>query len=340
MQDLRSLGSGRPTTDNNGMHAILTTPLCELLGIRHPLLLAPMAGVAGGALAAAISRAGGLGIIGGGYGDPEWLGAELARAGDARVGVGFITWRLDACVGLLDMALEHGVAAVLLSFGEVAPYAARVHDAGARLIAQVQSVAQAHAALAAGADVIVAQGGEAGGHAGQRATLPLVPAVVDIAGTCPVVAAGGIADGRGLAAALVLGAQGAMLGSRFYASAESLAGSAARARVLEAGGDETVRSPVFDALRGWEWPAGYALRTLANETTARHAADPDGFAAALASERDRYARAQALGDVAQAAVIVGEAADLLHDAPPAATLVRRIVGEAAAALAASHVRRG
>jgi len=321
------------------MPATLTTPLCELLGIRHPLLLAPMAGVAGGALAAAVSRAGGLGIIGGGYGDPEWLGAELARAAGARIGVGFITWRLDARAALLDMSLDHGVAAVLLSFGEVAPYVDRVHGAGALLIAQVQSVAQARAALRAGADVIIAQGCEAGGHAGRRATLPLVPAVVDIAGNCPVVAAGGIGDGRGVAAALVLGAQGAMLGSRFYASAESLAGEAARARVVEAGGDETVRSPVFDVLRGWEWPAGYALRTLANETTARHAAAPDSFAAALASERERFARAQAAGHVARAPVIVGEVADLLRDTPPAATLVRRIVDEAAAALSAPHVQR-
>ena len=321
------------------MQARLTTPLCQLLGIRHPLLLAPMAGVAGGALAAAVSGAGGLGLIGGGYGDPEWLGAELARAGDARIGVGFITWRLDARMALLDMALEHGVAAVLLSFGEVAPYADRVHAAGALLIAQVQSLAQARAALGAGADVIVAQGGEAGGHAGQRATLPLVPAVVDIAGSCPVVAAGGIGDGRGLAAALVLGAQGAMLGSRFYASAESLAGAAARARVLDAGGDDTVRSPVFDLLRGWEWPAGYALRTLANQATARHAADPGAFEAALAAERARFERAQAAGDVEGAPVIVGEAADLLHDAPPAAALVERVVAEAVAALAAPHVRR-
>ena len=147
-------------------HASAVSPVPDAIDPDGARRMSVRLGTGWGALAAAVSRAGGLGLIGGGYGDPEWLGAELACAGDARIGVGFITWRLDARVALLDMALEHGVAAVLLSFGEVAPYAERVHAAGALLIAQVQSLAQARAALGAGADVIVAQGGEAGGHAG------------------------------------------------------------------------------------------------------------------------------------------------------------------------------
>ncbi|MEQ9058901.1 MAG: nitronate monooxygenase [Gammaproteobacteria bacterium] len=321
------------------MAPVLSTPLCTLLGIRYPVLSAPMAGVAGGALAAAVSRAGGLGLIGGGYGDPEWLGAELAQAGGVRIGVGFITWRLAACPALLDRALEHGVAAILLSFGDVAPWAARVHAAGVRVIAQVQTLTQALAALDAGADVIVAQGGEAGGHGGRRATLPLVPAIVDVAGAHPVVAAGGIGDGRGIAAALVLGAHGAMLGSRFYVSAESLASAAARRAALAAGGDDTEQGAVFDLLRGWAWPPGYALRTLRNATTRRYAADPAAFAARLASERVTFERAVEDGDVDVAPVIVGEAADLLHDAPPAAEIVTRLVDETLAALRAPHVTR-
>ncbi|MCB1745670.1 MAG: nitronate monooxygenase [Gammaproteobacteria bacterium] len=309
------------------------SPLAATLGIVHPLLSAPMAGVAGGRLAAAVSRAGGPGFIGGGYCGPEWSGAELAAAGDVPVGIGFIGWRLAARPAVLDLALAHGVRAVLLSFGEPAPFAPAIRAPGARLVVQVQSVAQARAARDAGADVVVAQGSEAGGHAGQRATLPLVPAVVDAVAPLPVVAAGGIADGRGLAAALMLGAAGGMLGSRFYACAESLAAPALRAVVVAASGDDSVRSPAFDRLRGWDWPPGYALRTLANAVTREYAADPAAFERDIDSARIDYARAVATADTERAAVIVGEAADLVGDCPPAADLVVRIVAEAAACLA-------
>ena len=132
----------------------LTTPLTELLDIRHPVLLAPMEKVSGGALAAAVSNAGGLCLIGGGYGDAEWLEAEFARAGAARVGVGFITWSLARQPALLDLALEHRPAAVMLSFGDPNPFASAIKDAGAKLILQVQSLAQARAAAQAGADAL------------------------------------------------------------------------------------------------------------------------------------------------------------------------------------------
>ncbi len=309
--------------------------LCRLLGSRHPLLLAPMAGVAGGALAAAVSAAGGLGLVGGGYGDPEWVGAELDEADGVAVGIGFIAWRLRDAAGVLDLALARRPRAVLLSFDDIAPWAARIQAAGARLIAQVQSVAQARAAAGAGAEVIVAQGAEAGGHAGRRGSLALLPAVVDAVAPLPVVAAGGIADGRGLAAALLLGAAGAMLGTRFYASRESLAHPQLKQAALAAGGDDTVRSAVFDRLRGWHWPPGYALRTLANDTTRRFAADPLAFEAAMADERERFAAASAAGAAGEAAVIVGEAVDLVDDLPPAAAIVERIMGEARAALGAA-----
>jgi nitronate monooxygenase len=202
----------------NAERAAIVTPLTVALGLRHPVVLAPMAGVSGGALAAAVSRAGGLGLIGGGYGDRDWLEREFAAAGDARVGTGFILWALERQPDLLDLALDRDPAAVFLSFGDFGRFAGRVRRAGIPLILQVQTLAQARAALDAGADILVAQGTEAGGHGGARATLPLVPAVVDIAGEVPVLAAGGIADGRGLAAALMLGAAGALCGTAFYAA--------------------------------------------------------------------------------------------------------------------------
>jgi nitronate monooxygenase len=204
----------------------MRTRLTQKLGIEHPIISAPMGYAAGGRLAAAVSEAGGFGLIGGGYGDAEWLKREFAASRNARVGCGFITWSLAQKPHLLDLVLAHAPAAVMLSFGELAPFAQRIKAAGAMLICQVQTLALAREAVAAGADVIVAQGGEAGGHGLERATFTLVPEIADyLAVSAPdtvLAAAGGIADGRGLAAALMLGADGVLVGSRFWASAEAL----------------------------------------------------------------------------------------------------------------------
>src|SRR5262245_20780719 len=140
----------------------IATRLTELLKVEHPILLAPMDLVADGKLAATVSRAGGLGIIGGGYGNETWLERELDAAGDARVGVGFITWSMAKNPRLLDLALERKPVAIMLSFGDVRPHARKIKQAGALMICQVQSVEQAKDAVANGADVLVAQGAEAG----------------------------------------------------------------------------------------------------------------------------------------------------------------------------------
>ncbi len=316
----------------------IVSALTTRLGITHPVLLAPMANVAGGRLAGAVSRAGGLGLIGGGYGDPEWLGAELAAAEGAEVGVGFITWRLDEAPQLLDLALAASPRAVLLSFGDIAPYVRRIHTAGAVVIAQVQSVHQAQAAVTAGADVLVAQGSDAGGHAGMRGTLALVPAVVDAVGAVPVVAAGGIGDARGIAAAFMLGACGVMLGSRFYASREALVHPNAQQAVLQASGDDTVRGAVFDRLRGWVWPDAYSLRTLHNDMTARWPAQASGLEHCLATEQAVFETALVNGDTRVAPVIIGEVADLLHDLPPASEIVSRLMTQTEALLVAAGQR--
>jgi nitronate monooxygenase len=160
----------------------MKTRLTELFGIEHPIVAAPMALVSGGKLAAAVTSAGGLGLIGGGYGDPVWLEREFGLAEGARVGCGFITWSLARKPELLDETLERHPAAVMLSFGELQPFAERIHGAGIPLIAQVQTREQARQALDAGAQIVVAQGGEAGGHGMTvRSTFTLVPDVVDLA---------------------------------------------------------------------------------------------------------------------------------------------------------------
>jgi len=233
----------------------LRTRFTELLAVAHPIALAPMGGSAGGALAAAVSNGGGLGLVGGGRGEPEWLERELSNVVDGTDlpwGVGFLSW--SATVEVVEMALAHRPHAVMLSFGDPRPLAEPVLDAGVRLIVQVTDLEEAEEAIEIGADVIVAQGAEAGGHGGGRATLPFVPIVVDLAAPTPVLAAGGIADGRGVAAALALGAAGALVGTRFLATPEALVSADEAKAILEGGGADTERSCVIDIARGSPWP--------------------------------------------------------------------------------------
>jgi nitronate monooxygenase len=307
--------------------------LRTLLDIRRPLLGAPMAGISGGRLAAAVSRAGGLGFIGGGYGDRDWLVEQLELCDGQPFGVGFITWSLARRPELLDLALQAGPRAVLLSFGELGDLGRRVRDAGVPLIAQVQTVAQAVDAAHAGADIVVAQGGEAGGHGGWRGTMALVPAVVDAVAPLPVVAAGGIADGRGLAAALMLGASGALCGTAFYACHESLAHDEAKRRLVRTGGDDTVKGPIFDWLRGIAWPDGpWSLRTLRNASTEHWGGDLDELHRTLPEQQELLERARHRADFDIAPVIAGEAADLVRERRSAETVVADLVEQAARCL--------
>jgi nitronate monooxygenase len=304
------------------------TPLNDLFGIKHPVLLAPMAGVSGGALAGAVSNEGGLGLIGGGYGDADWLMREFDAAGDARIGVGFITWSLAQQPHLLDLALDRNPAVLMLSFGDVKPFLRQIRDRQTKLIVQVQTLDQAREAVDAGVDAIVAQGTEAGGHGGARATLPFVPAVVDIAQGIPVIAAGGIADGRGLAAALALGGAGALCGTTFFASDESLASDNAKQAAIRSSGDDTERSSVFDMARDLDWPSGWNLRTMRNSFSRRWSADLAGLAQSLAQEQNRFKAASAVGDIDVAAVIIGEAADLVRTRGPAQTTLHEMISQA------------
>ena len=311
----------------------IATRLTALLRIRHPILLAPMDVVADGRLAATVSRAGGFGIIGGGYGDEAWLTRELDAAGDARVGIGFITWSMARKPRLLDLALERRPAAIMLSFGDVGPHAETIKRAGALLICQVQTLAQASNAAACGADILVAQGAEGGGHGIGRSTFPFVPAVADAVPEIPVVAAGGIADGRGLAAALMLGADGVLMGTRFYASTEAAGSSAAKERIVAAGGDHTIRSILFDIVRRNVWPAPYTGRVLRNAFSERWRGRETELMQHQEAEGARYDTARAADDYDTAALIAGKSVDLITDIAPAAEIVARVVAQAEALLA-------
>lgn len=326
-------------------HAALNTRFTQRFQLSTPIALAPMALATGGALAAACAQAGALGLVGGGYGDLAWtqreymLANELLKndtANHARLGCGFITWKLDENTEALDWILTQKPCAIMLSFGDPRPYAVRIAEAGAQLICQVQRLDQVPQAIEAGAAVIVAQGGEAGGHGANalegRSTFTLVPEIADYLATHSpntlLLAAGGVADGRGLAAALMLGADGALVGSRLWATTESLAATGAKNQATHTSGDGTARSEVFDILRRKNWPAPYDFRAIRNDLHRALENDVAALQANPEAARADYDAGVKAGDFTRAHATVGEAVGLIADIPNAKTLIERMTEQA------------
>jgi nitronate monooxygenase len=322
----------------------ISNALTRLLGVEHPILLAAMDLVADARLTRAVLDAGGFGFLGAGYGDAAWLERELGilKAATSRrtFGVGFITWSLAKQPHLLDLALASRPRAVWFSFGDPAPFIERVKAAGSLVVCQVQNLDMAMDVVAKGADIVVAQGGEAGGHGISQSSLTLIPTIADAVGDqVPIVLAGGAADGRALAAAIMLGAQGIVMGTRFYASMEAAGWDAAKQRIVAADGDETVRSIVFDIARKNVWPHPYTGRCLRNGHTEKWL----GREQELMRRADVVAdfdRARQSGDFDIAPVIAGEAVGLVRDIPSAKEIVLRTVTEAERLLtdAQKHVK--
>jgi len=316
----------------------LRTPICDRLGISVPIGNAGMAGgTALAPLAVAVSKAGGLGAIGGiDRRGPEFLRQQIRavrEATDRPFSVNLLAFVLDMAPAFLDVCIEERVPSITFSFGDVTPHVAKAKDAGITVIRQVQTVAAAREAVAAGVDVLIAQGGEAGGHTGVVATMALVPQVVDLAGAVPVLAAGGIADGRGMVAALALGAQGVIMGTRFVASEEcTTTAHGHREKIIAATADDTVYTDVFDIVDGMKWPAGISGRSISTP----FAQEWHGREAELAAQRDAIrAESTTPGEAPERAhsAYAGQSAGLVHDVKPAAAIVRDIVREAEAVLA-------
>jgi nitronate monooxygenase len=315
--------------------AMLRTVLTERFGLTVPVVSAPMAGASGGALAAAVSEAGALGTIGVGSAAPaDWLRqqADVAGASGRPFGIGLMAWSLADRQDLLEAAIAARPALVSVSFGAFRPHVARLRDAGIVTAVQVGHLAEAVEAEAAGADLIVARGGEAGGHGRDEVgTLLLLQEVLEEVRT-PVLAAGGIATGRGLAAVLAAGAQGAWVGTAFLTCREALSSAAARRRLIEAGDGATLYTRVFDIGMGIPWPSEFGGRALRNEFGDRW----HGREEALAADGDarrRMGEAVRARDYGQAALYAGQGVALLRDEPAAADVVARLAAEAEAALA-------
>jgi nitronate monooxygenase len=314
---------------------VIKTPLTRWFDLTTPVIGAPMAGVAGGELARAVSLGGGLGMIGvSGATSAEFVTTQCAipAASEVPFGVGLMAWVLAERPDLLAATIAAEPSLVSVSFGDPGPYVAPLHDAGIAVAAQVNTVADVHRAVDAGVDVLVAQGSEAGGHTGQRATLPLLQEVLTLTDR-PVVAAGGIATGRGMAAALVAGAAGVWIGTPLLACPEGLNSAAARARVRDASGEDTVLTRAFDVAQGLAWPERWPGRALVNEfSRAWHGREDDLRQDPAACER--VIEARRTDDLDQGPVYAGESVGLVTAERSATDVVRDLDAEAERALRA------
>lgn len=308
---------------------MLRTALCPALGIRHPICQAGMANYTSPTLVATVSAAGGLGVHGG-LGRTADEVRQLCRETRALLphapfGINHVIARIDE--EAFAASLAEGVPVISLSWGDPGPWAARARAAGARVIAQVTRAAEVLIARAAGVVALVAQGTEGGGHSGFVPLAELLPAVVATAGRLPVLAAGGIAEGAGLAAALARGAAGAWIGTRFLATPEAPISPAWKRAILAARAGETIHTAAFDQLWGQPWP-GARVRAIRNDFTAAW----DGREAALAAQHETVQRAvwraERDDDARLFALMAGTGVGAIDDIRPAGAIVGTLVAEA------------
>jgi len=311
---------------------LLTTHLCSMLGIDFPIINAPMSGTATAELAIAVSKAGAFGMIGAGDDpDPTWLLEQVhavREKTDLPFGVGFIS----SAPGLekaIEAALDAKVTAVSHSFVDPTPLIDQAKGSGVKIFAQVQTMDNARKAVAAGADLIIAQGSEAGGHTSFLGTFSFVRAVVKIAGDIPVVAAGGIADGHGLAAALMLGAEGAWIGTRFIASLEWAGPEWAKGQVVMADVNDAVLTQVYDLLSDAPSPLDViGDRVISNSFIDTWDGRKEEMMARQAELQEEVATASAAGDATTAPVRAGSSAGLIRSIEPASYILREIISQA------------
>src|SRR5712691_2871219 len=332
---------------------MLNTPLCHQLGIAYPIFSVGMGPVAGPELTAAVSNAGGCGVLGGVLKPASYLQQEIHRLHtltDKPFVVNLILPLLQA--GQLDACLAARVPLLVLFWGDPRPYVAEAHRRGTKVFIQVGSVEEATAAAAAGVDAIIAQGVEAGGHVKSRTSLStLVPTVVEAVTPVPVLAAGGIATGRGVVAALSLGAQAVSMGTRFLCSVEASATRAYKERVVRSTAEDTVYTGLFDL--GWPEAAHRVLRNKAFEEWEAAGRPASGqrpgegtivgtvSVAGTTLEVPKYGAmipiASFSGDMESVALLAGESCSLVHDIKPAAQIVQEVVREAEEVIA--HMQR-
>jgi enoyl-[acyl-carrier protein] reductase II len=309
---------------------MIHTELCDLLGIPHPIVQGGMAWVATAQLAAAVSEAGGLGVIGAGNAPPDWVRRQIhdVQAHTDRpygVNVPLFSPHVDA---VIELCVEQGVPVVTTGAGNPGPYIERLHQAGIKVFPLVSSVALARRLARQGIDGLVVEGHESGGHVGDVSTLPLVPQIVD-AVQVPVIAAGGIADGRGIAAALALGAVGVQMGTRFICTTECTAHDNYKKKIVKAGDRGTMVTGSS---------LGHPVRTLRNRMGRRFAKMEKEAQVTeeelIAFGTGKLRLAAEDGDVDGGSVMAGQACGLVDDILPVAELIERVICQAEVQIAA------
>jgi len=290
-----------------------------------------MGGAAGGRLAAAVSGAGGLGMIGvGTAGSVELIERESAIARDAALpfGIGLLGWAVDSEPSLLDAAIDAQPLLISLGFADIDPWMQRVHDAGILLVTQIYDAKGAREAQAKGVDVIVARGGEGGGHGrNDVATLPLLQAVLDEV-DIPVLAAGGIGSARGLAAVLAAGASAAWIGTAFLVCPEALTPAAARSRIIRARETDTVYTRAIDVAMNFPWPTQFGERVLRNDFTDRWSGEEQSLIEDVGA-RTALSRARDEGDFDLAEIDAGQGVGLLSTTRSAGEIINGFTNGAA-----------
>ena len=315
---------------------MLRTRICDLLGIEHPIVLGGMGSGTSPQLVAAVSAAGGLGVLGATRQDAGELArdAEAIRAATARpFGLNLLLFmerpgQYDALLAARPKVVSTAWPTLEQDLGS---YVTRAHAVGAVAMHMVSTVAEAKAAAHAGVDVIVAQGTEGGGHVGLMGTMPLVPMVVSAVAPIPVLAAGGVADGRGLAAALALGADGVLLGTRFLATDEAPIAKGFKQAILESDGHDTLVTDIPDVANGQVWPGAY-VRVRRNRFVEEWLGRGNELRRRRAEVSARLRQAAQAGDPDRGAILIGQTAGLIDRVEPAAEVVQQISREAEAIL--------
>jgi enoyl-[acyl-carrier protein] reductase II len=311
----------------------LHTPLCDLLGVKHPIMLAGMGGVSYAELCAAVSNAGGYGVLGMAGRGPDFIREQMRLVKtltDKPFGVDLLAASPDSLLASVDVIIEEGASSFIAGLGVPMPILEKLKKANLKVMVVCGAVKHAMKAEQAGCDAVICQGGEGGGHTGLVGTLPLVAQAVD-AVKVPVVAAGGLYDGRGLAASLCLGAVGVWMGTRFIASQEAHAGQLYREVILEATDEDTVRTRSY---------SGKPMRVKKNAYVADWESRPDEIQP-FPQQAILSSRAGVMGGIGgqvegldpdRSAFAMGQSAGGIHDVLPAGEIVRRLMAEAEAAL--------
>lgn len=310
----------------------IRTPFTELVGVHHPVVSAGMGGgAAGGELAGAVSEAGGLGIVGASWLSPDAMRAEVERAREITsrpIGVNLLLFGND---DLIEPVLELEPAVFSTAWPrddqDLAAIFARAHERGAKVMHMVATLPDAVAAGEAGADLIVAQGTEGGGHVGEVGTTVIVRETAKAVAPVPVLAAGGIADGAGLAAALALGADGVLLGTRFLASEECAVAPLEKSAVLATGSDGTILTTVLDSFSGRDWPGAWSRAVRSRFVEEWLGREPE-LRRRRRAVRTRIDESYERGETDQLVLWLGQSAGLVDSVEPAGEIVRRVVAEA------------